>query len=493
MTGYKPGEKSGLALGRLLNTLSTNGDEPHTYDAGTRLKELSQRLWWFIALRWLFTGGCLALALVARLQLMPAAIDYRFLLITGVFLGATNLLFTRLMKSFTRGGLNTRGIRVLVIVQTLTDYMAISLVSYALGGVETPVIVLFLGEIILVTLFCKRAISLVMALVGAFFAVLPVILEYAGVIPALSLYNATFKTALSSDLHFTLSYIVGVTVVFLYFWYLVSEITTSLRLREHQLEKTYNKLMLLDQEKTQATLRATHELKAPLAAINSYVYALRDGYAGEISDKGRQALERIGDRADLLMKKVVDIIQLSNIKTLVLKQAHLTALNLTEVLAGEVKEAQVLGKRRNIRIVNQAHGAPPYLICGSPEHLRTLISNLLRNAITYSKNNFSVEVSLQGKRDRVTLSIQDHGIGIPEKNLDRIFEEHFRSNNAVAHNPNGTGLGLPVIKAVARLHHAVIRVSSELDKGTRFNVTFHLIHPNQNEDAKNGQSSNHRR
>ncbi len=493
MTGQDPGQRSGLALGRLLTDFSVNGEEPHTYDAGTRLKELSQRLWWFIGLRWLFTGGCLALALVARLQLLPAPIDYRFLLVTGIFLGATNLLFTRLMKAFTRDGLNTRGIRVLVIVQTLTDYMALSLVSYALGGVETPVIVLFLGEIILVTLFCKRVISLVMALVGAFFAALPVVLEYTGAVPTLSLYNPSYKEALSSDLHFALSYIGGVTVVFLYFWYLVSEITTSLRLREHQLEKTYNKLMLLDQEKSQATLRATHELKAPLAAINSYVYALRDGYAGEISDKERQVLERIGDRADLLMKKIVDIIQLSNIKTLVLKQAHLTALNLTELLDREVKEAQVLGKRRDIGIANQAGGAPPYHICGSQEHLHSLISNLLRNAVTYSKDGGRVEVSLQVERDRVTLSIQDQGIGIPKKNLGRIFEEHFRSNNAVAHNPDGTGLGLPIIKEIARLHHAVIGVWSELDQGTRFDVTFRLIHPNHNEDAKHGQSSNHRR
>jgi len=72
----------------------------------------------------------------------------------------------------------------------------------------------------------------------------------------------------------------------------------------------------------------------------------------------------------------------------------------------------------------------------------------------------------------VHCTIADAGIGIPAKCIDRIVEDHFRTDNAVRHRPNGSGLGMAIVAEVVRLHEAQISVSSELEKGTTMTLTF---------------------
>ena len=101
---------------------------------------------------------------------------------------------------------------------------------------------------------------------------------------------------------------------------------------------------------------------------------------------------------------------------------------------------------------------------------------MLENAINYSPSNSVIKIitkKIEGPR--LYIGIEDQGIGIPEKNLDNVFNEFFRSNNAVDFHKNGTGLGLSVAREIVNIHNASIDVESVLEKGSCFSVAFKLI------------------
>ncbi len=106
-----------------------------------------------------------------------------------------------------------------------------------------------------------------------------------------------------------------------------------------------------------------------------------------------------------------------------------------------------------------------------------LLDNILANAVNYSKEGGRVEVLVRGASDgTATIGVTDHGIGIPADKLPRIFEEYYRTKEAVKHNPSSTGLGLAIVRDVARAEHIDIGVASA---GLGYAVHSQLSRPSQ--------------
>jgi len=242
-------------------------------------------------------------------------------------------------------------------------------------------------------------------------------------------------------------------------------------LRERQLEDAHQMLLKVDKEKTQATIIATHELKAPFAAIKSYIYSLRDGYCGQLPEKAQTVIARIGDRCDQITGRITDIIHLNNLRTLVVSDMNLVPLDLNAIIAEEAREGALVGEPRKIQVINLTEKHPPVYVMGSSSHLKTLFSNLIQNAIHYCHDNTGrVVVSMEDLPKKIAVSVQDNGIGIPKENLDKIFDDHFRSKNAVEHYTGGTGLGLSIVKEIVFIHGASIQVESIVGRGSSFYI-----------------------
>jgi signal transduction histidine kinase len=114
-------------------------------------------------------------------------------------------------------------------------------------------------------------------------------------------------------------------------------------------------------------------------------------------------------------------------------------------------------------------------IMGNVEYLVRLVGNLLSNALRYTPEHGSVTVKLESSNGDVVLTVADSGIGIPEKELPRIFDEFFRASNAGKTTDTGTGLGLAVAKFIAEKHGGEIRVNSVEGEGTIFTVRMPAI------------------
>jgi signal transduction histidine kinase len=107
-----------------------------------------------------------------------------------------------------------------------------------------------------------------------------------------------------------------------------------------------------------------------------------------------------------------------------------------------------------------------------PELLELILQNMISNAIKYSHDGSNVTIHVQEKDTSLSISVEDHGIGIPKKDQSKIFEKLFRADNAREVDTDGNGLGLYIAKIAADVIHVKIDVQSEEGKGTTFTLTL---------------------
>ncbi len=259
--------------------------------------------------------------------------------------------------------------------------------------------------------------------------------------------------------------------VWLVVWYLASSLTVIVQERNEQLFETNRRLVETQREKTAHMLRTTHELKAPFAAIDANVQLLLKGMCGPLSDDARAVLGRVSARAKRLSNEITQMLQLANLDSKSDEtETAKTPVDLAECLRWSIGQARPVAEARGIEL--KAWLAPG-VVLGVTDHLKMLFDNLVANAINYSHPGGLVKVVCRhdGKAG-IEVTVEDRGIGIAPDKLPRIFEEYYRTDEAVRHNKDSTGLGLSIVKRVAASHGAALTVESAPGEGTRFTLTF---------------------
>ena len=215
------------------------------------------------------------------------------------------------------------------------------------------------------------------------------------------------------------------------------------------------------------TANASHELKTPLHVISGYAELLESGMVP--SEESRRLFAgKIRTESQRMSKLVEDIIDLSQLDgggvgmTREHTDLYRIAVNAVESLEPTAADAGV-----TLRVSGESA-----VIYGVPQVLYSIIYNLCINAIHYSDRGGSALVTVRDYPDRAELSVADNGIGIPEQDLDRIFERFYRVDKSHSKEVGGTGLGLSIVKHAAKVHDAEISVRSELGKGSIFTVKF---------------------
>ena len=252
-------------------------------------------------------------------------------------------------------------------------------------------------------------------------------------------------------------------------------VNTQLEKEMLEYEKISQRLKEINNEKTKYLLYATHQLKAPFAAIQSYVDIMLEGYSGKISQSTRDIVEKIKTRCELLSRVIKEMLELEKLKSRDDMVLDLKRINISPILTDMVQRSKISAKNKKIRI-DYSPLEEDHHIRGNKKQIEILFSILLENAISYSPSNSVIKIitkKIEGPR--LYIGIEDQGIGIPEKNIGNIFNEFFRSNNAAEFHKNGTGLGLSVAREIITIHNASINVESVLEQGSCFSVAFRLI------------------
>ena len=212
----------------------------------------------------------------------------------------------------------------------------------------------------------------------------------------------------------------------------------------------------------------SHELRTPVAVIKGYGETLLDGALNESPERSRRFVEIMVSHAERLTSLINDILTLSKLES---KDASLTLHPLE--LCGTVRKAQMLmedhARTKGIRLAADCPEDLPKVMADQGQ-LEQVLLNLLDNAIKYTQDGGDVSVCARQSGERLQISVSDTGIGIPSKDLPRIFERFYRADEGRSRQQGGTGLGLSIVKHIVQLHGGEITVASVAGKGSTFTV-----------------------
>ncbi|GAM14732.1 two-component system histidine kinase PnpS [Mesobacillus selenatarsenatis] len=226
-------------------------------------------------------------------------------------------------------------------------------------------------------------------------------------------------------------------------------------------------LKKLEQMRKDFVANVSHELKTPITSIKGFSETLLDG---AMHDKAtlEAFLEIILKESDRLQVLIQELLDLSKI------EQH--GFRLTKGTVDLVKEAyeviEILKRKAAQKdiMLKLSQPSEEAVIEGDPDRLKQVLINLVSNAITYTPNGGSVEITLTDQEDSVSILVKDSGIGIEKSEITRIFERFYRVDKARSRNSGGTGLGLAIVKHIVEAHKGHIEVDSQIGKGTTFTV-----------------------
>jgi two-component system sensor histidine kinase SenX3 len=223
----------------------------------------------------------------------------------------------------------------------------------------------------------------------------------------------------------------------------------------------------LDSIRRDFVANISHELKTPIGALS----ILSEAVLGASDDP--DAIVRFATRMQVESKRLSDLVQeIINLSRLQdddpLKNAQVIDLN--EVLLNAIDQSELNASARAIELVYSEQAMAR--IKGDQGQVTMAISNLIENAINYSPEGTRVAIALRVKDGLAEVSVTDQGIGIPEKDLERIFERFYRVDQARSRATGGTGLGLSIVKHVATNHGGDVSVWSVENAGSTFTIRF---------------------
>lgn len=233
----------------------------------------------------------------------------------------------------------------------------------------------------------------------------------------------------------------------------------QLQAQMEQIKIQHNKQ---DKLRREFTANVSHELKTPLTSISGYAEIMRDGLVKE--EDISEFSGRIYDEAQRLISLVGDIIELSQLEDKDTK-LNLEQLNLKAVCEDTAKRLSSLADKRGITININADDS---MIFGCRPIIEEIVFNLCDNAVKYNKDGGRVDIILKDN----ALTVKDTGIGIEEKELERVFERFYRVDKSHSRKIGGTGLGLSIVKHGANAHNARIDIKSRINEGTEITLIF---------------------
>jgi signal transduction histidine kinase len=232
------------------------------------------------------------------------------------------------------------------------------------------------------------------------------------------------------------------------------------------LEHRKVELEQLDRVKSSFTLTVAHELRAPVAAIQSYLRLILDGYIPP--ERQGEYLMRAEQRASAQLELIGDLLDLARMQNPDV-QIESEPVNLAESLREACDLMGSHAQEKHLQLTVSLPEAAPTLMA-DPRHIRQLWVNLVSNAIKYTPAGGTVTVTMAVEDGRAVTTVRDTGIGIAAEDLPRLFQEFYRTKAAQAYSQMGTGLGLALVKRIVETYHGQVGVQSTVGQGSTFTV-----------------------
>lgn len=230
-------------------------------------------------------------------------------------------------------------------------------------------------------------------------------------------------------------------------------------------------LRTLDTAKDDFVSNVSHELRTPLTTISGYLEMVAEEFEGEMSPRHERILEASRRNVARLKMLIDDLLTLSKAES---RHTALEAADLVPLVRDAVTDVRITATGRGISLALDVPADPVLVLADRPMLGRALL-NVLSNAVKFSREGSTVEVTASRSAGHVVVTVVDHGIGIPAAEVERLGTRFFRASNAVHNEIAGTGLGLRIVQTIVDKHGGDVRIDSEEGVGTTVALRFPLL------------------
>lgn len=234
-------------------------------------------------------------------------------------------------------------------------------------------------------------------------------------------------------------------------------------------------LLRLDQAKDEFVSMASHQLRTPLTSVKGYIDMVLEGDAGKITDQQKHLLREAFSSSERMVHLINDFLSVSRLQTgkfMIDKRP----IDLAKVTAQEVDGLRTTAAGHQLKLVYRQPKNIP-VVQADENKIRQVMMNFMDNAIYYSPEGKTIDISVIKEANRVIFTVEDHGMGVPKSEQSSLFGKFFRASNARKQRPDGTGVGLFLAKKVITSHRGGIIFESAEGKGSTFGFWLPVAEP----------------
>jgi signal transduction histidine kinase len=439
-------------------------------------RNLSERARWLVTFRWLTLTVAAVFVLLAN-RWLGNVMPMLPLLLTLAGIAIYNIALLYLSMRMEERAEGRRAITSLLHGQIVLDLLALTVLLHYSGGMENPFSLYYVILVVIGSLLTTRQGGFGYATLASVLWVGLLAMEATGILPHYNLSGFRLPIRYQQFSHlFAESFVLvtanyaGAVIASTVMERLRQEeaelyqANASCELRANELADLNQRLKDLDRARSSFVRLVTHELRAPVAAIQSYLRLILDGYVP--MERLQEIVGKAEQRARDQLELIADLLDLAHLQD-PSEQAPAPPTALCAVMDDvlDMMQARILDKALDVRVCAPRPGP---LVPASPEHTKQIWINLISNAVKYTPSGGKVSILVEERGDRVLGSVTDTGIGIAPDEQEHIFEDFFRTEAAKAMETRGTGLGLSIVKGIMGRYGGRIWLESEVGKGSTF-------------------------
>ncbi|MGA1979595.1 MAG: HAMP domain-containing sensor histidine kinase [Sedimentisphaerales bacterium] len=445
---------------------------------------LVNRAYWLIKLRWIAIAGVVAATFFAH-SIMGVSVQDIPLYCVAAVLVLHNIISLLLLKRLlkTRADDIVNPIEKIINLQISVDLVMLTILLHYSGGIENPVVIYFVFHMIISSILLPAWESYLQATLAVALISLLAVSEYEGIIPHYCLQG--FVACNMGHWPYVLGTVFILSTTLYMVVYMTSSISTQLRKQEEAYRQANIQLQQKDHIKDEYVVRLTHEIKGHLAAIQSCLGVLVNKFTGPLNEQQDEFAGRAYDRTRKLTKFVRALLRLTQMR--LSDKFEMDIFSLKHTISGAIDAVRTKAEDKTQTLSFDIEPAAEKAF-GEQFSIEETVTNLLLNSIKYTPANGTIRVNAKDNKEMVLVEIADTGIGIPQDEIDKVFDEFYRASNARKVERDGTGLGLSIAKQAIERHGGKMWAESQEGKGTK--ISFTLPKHSLRQGKKNSDSAN---
>lgn len=375
--------------------------------------------------------------------------------------------------------LTKRGVLAFAGLNTVADLICLTGAIYYTGGPLSPLFVTYVIEITVFAFFTNRIATTIVASVSFGLYALMLGLVYAGVLPVQQPPAAVLDAITLPRFGLMVTY--AAFVLFATTWF-TTGVLSALERERAALQRRTEELVEAGQQKSHFMANVTHELRTPIHGITGLTDLLEAEIYGPVTEEQRSAHEDIRESAKGLLRMVDDLLSLSRseVGKLELRLAPVPVEPLVEAVTSAV--SWMVGTKA-LELTSEVDPAASSLVTDRGR-LSQILVNLLANAVKFTPEGGRVHLAVTRQGDELCFAVSDTGIGISPEDQEAIFQPFRQIDGGDERQYGGVGLGLSLVTRLVKALAGAMRLESELDEGSTFEVFLPLTHPDHETAAE---------